>query len=80
MRLFPILLLVGCSSSSYGPDSPRNDQRQLGVYCPAPRSGCHERAEQDCFRRFATTRYQVVGEVPGRSILVVTCGASDSSW
>jgi hypothetical protein len=80
MRPLLVLLLVGCSSSSYGSDSPRNDGRQIGVYCPAPRSGCHERAEQDCFRRYGTTRFQVVGEVPGRSILVVTCGASDPSW
>jgi AAA family ATP:ADP antiporter len=80
MRLLLCLLLVGCSSSSYGPDEPRQDGPEIGVYCPGPRSGCHQRAEQDCFRRFGTTRYQVVGEVPGRSILVVTCGAADSSW
>ncbi len=77
--MLPLLLLVGCSGSAPQPYDPHAGGRRIGVYCPGPVTGCHERAKRDCFQSFGTTFYQVVGPVPGRSILLVTCGASDES-
>ena len=76
---WPLLLLLGCSGSQTQPYDPPAGDHRIGVYCPGPFGACHARAERDCYQSYHTTLYQVVGKVPGRSVLLVSCGASDES-
>jgi hypothetical protein len=65
--------LGGCAESSAQPSSPPPPGERHEVFCGSV-GNCHQAAGAYCRSHYGTTQYDVVGRVPGRLVLVITCG------